>query len=403
MTTPSSATLKVAFFVVFLDLIGFGMLLPVQQFLARDYGADPWVITLLSASYSLMQFLFAPLWGSLSDRFGRRPVILISVGITALGHAAFALSTSLESLFLARCLAGFGAANLSTAQAIISDVTTPENRARGMGIVGAAFGLGFVFGPALGGMFSLWGGHAPAAAAAILSLVNLVFAYVALPETNSGKARSAHGFLALWSIQKFSTGLRRLFLLTLITTSAFALMEQSIGLLVQDTWVPIVSPTRLSDASWRTATFLVFVGLTSALIQGRYIGRLNKRYGEEKLMQVGLALMGATLCILPLLAATGSFPLFIAGAVTLALGTSLYNPSLSSSVSKSAPVHNQGLALSINQSSSALGRIFGPIVAGFLYQAHTSSPFIVGGVLIFVGLLTLPSHQHVETASSPDS
>ncbi|MEI6397812.1 MAG: MFS transporter, partial [Pseudomonadota bacterium] len=175
--------LLIAFFTIFLDLLGFGIVIPVNSFYVQSLGASPAVIAWLSASYSLMQFLFAPFWGRLSDKIGRRPVILISVAASCAGHMIFGLSSTLFTVFAARLLAGFGNANLGTAQAIISDVTTPENRAKGMGLIGAAFGLGFLLGPAIGGFAGQYSPQAPAIVAGCLAFINFMLAYFLLPET----------------------------------------------------------------------------------------------------------------------------------------------------------------------------------------------------------------------------
>ena len=166
--------LLIVFFTVFIDLIGFGIIIPIQPFFAEALGASPATVTLLGASYSLMQFLFAPFWGMLSDRYGRRPIILVSLGTGFVGYLLFGLSHSLPALFASRMLAGFGAANIGTAQAMIADSTSHADRAKGMGLIGAAFGLGFIFGPALGGVFGQFGIATPAFVAAGLCAANWI-------------------------------------------------------------------------------------------------------------------------------------------------------------------------------------------------------------------------------------
>ena len=178
-------TLFIAFITIFLDLLGFGIIIPIQAFYAESFNATPKVITLLGASYSLMQFFFAPFWGKLSDRLGRRPIILFSVLISAAGHFIFASANGLMLLFAARMVAGFGNANIGTAQAIIADITTKENRAKGMGLIGAAFGLGFIFGPAIGALLGQHHPTTPLYAAGVLALLNFIFAYFLLPETKT--------------------------------------------------------------------------------------------------------------------------------------------------------------------------------------------------------------------------
>ena len=236
----SGKVLLVAFVTVFLDLIGFGIIIPIQPFYAELLGASPAVVTLLGGAYSLMQFIFAPFWGRLSDRWGRRPIILIGITTSIVGYTIFGFAESLLLLFASRMLTGFGNANIGAAQAIISDVTDESNRAKGMGIIGAAFGLGFIFGPALGGLLGQYHPTYPAFAAAILGVFNLALAYFLLPETNQGKG-STHKRAPL-SIAAFkkaaqSPHLLPMLFITPITILSFALMEQIVGLFIEATWV----------------------------------------------------------------------------------------------------------------------------------------------------------------------
>jgi len=196
MTTKSKRPLLIAFITIFLDLLGFGIIIPIQPFFTQSLGASPTIITLLAASYSLMQFVFAPVWGSLSDRWGRRPIMLFSIAIASIGYFIFASAESLWVLFFSRMLSGFGNANLGTAQAIISDSTTGEDRAKGMGLIGAAFGLGFIFGPAIGAFLSQISPRTPLYFAGVLSAFNFVLTYLILPETRKKGSTSKNlGFL----------------------------------------------------------------------------------------------------------------------------------------------------------------------------------------------------------------
>ncbi|MFQ5629470.1 MAG: MFS transporter [bacterium] len=184
----SKAPLTIIFITIFIDLVGFGMIIPVLPIYAESFGATGVEIGLLAASFSLMQFLFMPVWGRLSDRVGRKPILLLSLICTGIAFILFGLANSLVILFLARILAGVFTANISTAQAYIADVTTPEDRAKGMGLIGAAFGLGFIFGPPLGGFLSLWGLGMPGFFAGGLALCNAIFAYFLLTESRSAGA-----------------------------------------------------------------------------------------------------------------------------------------------------------------------------------------------------------------------
>ena len=228
------ASLGILFLVVFVDLLGFGMVIPVMPIYAEHLGASEAATGWLSTGYSLMQFVFAPIWGRLSDRVGRRPVLLISIAMTALAFLLYGVAASFAVLLVSRLFAGAATANIAIAQAYVADVTTPEGRAKGMGMIGAAFGLGFVFGPAVGGLLAGWSLAAPGLAAAALSLVNLVGAWFLLPEPaqHVAAARSRGRFEAL--VEEFrKPGVRRILFIYLVVTLAFSAMEATYAFLAQ--------------------------------------------------------------------------------------------------------------------------------------------------------------------------
>jgi multidrug resistance protein len=396
MTGPQPRSpLGTVFFTVFLDLIGFGILIPIQPFYAESFGARPAVVTMLSASFSLVQFLFAPLLGRLSDRIGRRPVMLTTIALNALGYLLFGLASSLTMLFLARLTSGLGSANIGTAQAIVADSTTPETRARGMGIVGMAFGLGFIFGPAIGGVFGQWGLSAPAFLAASLSTLNLAIAWFRLPETLPAEGRASaralpHRMRVGLSVPALTDAVRhdnvmQLFWLYFVGTMAFSLMEQVLGLFIERTWVQDAASvdhlTHLRRASLLTTYVLIVVGVTSAVVQGGLVGRLAKLFGERRLVQAGGALITIGLAAIPMAGATGRFPLMLAVGAVLAVGSGLTSPSLPSLLSQSVGRDAYGGILGLGQSLSALGRVVGPTMAGALFEWSHIGPFIVGAAL----------------------
>ena len=405
--------LAVVFFTVFLDLIGFGILIPIQPFYAEFFGARPATVTLLSASYSLMQFLFAPLLGRVSDRVGRRPIMLFSIAANALGYALFGLAGSLTLLFVARITSGLGSANLGTAQAIIADVTTPETRAKGMGLIGAAFGLGFVFGPAFGGFFGQFGLAVPAFVAAGLSLLNWLSAYFLLPETRSASGArtslSAPPSLLGLSPRALQNAMRhanvaQLLWVYLIGTLAFSQLEQVLGLFIERNWAGTSSdPTaHLRRASALTSYFLVAVGVTATIVQGTLTGRIAKRLGERRMVQLGTFLVAVSMAILPVVANLRSFPIFLLMGPFIAIGTSLTNPALPSLLSQSVEGDAFGGTLGLGQSLSSLGRVIGPSTAGILFELHTGAPFWVGAVLMStctLVALTLGVRAKVEASS----
>jgi len=389
--------LGVAFLTLFLDLLGFGIIIPIQPFYAESFGASPSTVTLIGASYSLMQFVFAPMWGALSDRIGRRPVVLISVVFGAAGFLVFGFASSLWMLFVARMIAGFGNANLGTVQALVADVTPGKDRARGMGIMGAAFGLGFVFGPGLGGVVgTAFGPTAPAFVAAGLGAINFVLALVLLPETrklSSARAGERRGFIALAALgDAFKLkNVPALLVIIFVFTAGFSLMETALALFVEHEYVPkdiFGTAEGHSTATKLTTWLLVCVGVTAVIVQGGLIGRLRKRFGERMLVIVGCALIVVSFIgigALPSIAApyAAMFPLII----VLSVGSGLFSPSQSALMSRSVSEDRQGEMLGLSQSMSALGRIAGPAVSGLLFEIAHSAPFFAGAALIFVGMI----------------
>jgi len=392
---PSSSkrTLGIVFFTVFLDLVGFGIIIPIQPFFAEHLGASAAVVTLLGASFSLMQFIFSPFWGKLSDRVGRRPVMLISILMTAVGYTLFGFAESLEMLFFARMLAGVGSANIGTAQAIIADSTSPETRAKGMGLIGAAFGLGFIFGPAIGGIFSQFSLATPAFVAAGLCALNVVWAYFLLPETHHRGEPVSEGpqhFALSWKAVRHASrhkNVPQLFALCFVWTVGFSLMEQVLGLFIEATWLTgegrFPSEMHAREAAALTAWVLICVGVTATIIQGGLIGRLVRRFGEQRLLATGTCLVGLCLLAIPFVGMIKIFALLMAVSVVMAVGTGITNPSLSSMLSQAAEKGERGTTLGIGQSLGGLGRVLGPAMAGILFQAYRGLPFWVGAGLMF--------------------
>jgi len=401
--SSSKRTLGIVFFTIFLDLVGFGIIIPIQPFFAETLGASPAVVTLLGASFSLMQFLFSPFWGKLSDRIGRRPVMLLSIFLTAIGYTLFGFATSLEMLFFARMLAGIGSANIGTAQAVIADSTSPETRAKGMGLIGAAFGLGFIFGPAIGGIFSQFSLATPAFVAAALCAVNFIFAYFLLPETHKpgDKPTEAGHFALSWKAVRHASrhqNVPQLFALCFVWTVAFSCMEQVLGLFIEATWLAgdgrFPSETHAREAAALTAYVLICVGVTATIIQGGLIGKLVKKFGERRLLSVGCCIVAVALLAIPFIGMYKVFAFMMAISVLMAVGTGITNPSLSSLLSQSADRREQGTTLGIGQSLGGLGRVFGPAMAGGLFQIYRGLPFWVGsGLMFFCSLIALTIHK----------
>jgi DHA1 family tetracycline resistance protein-like MFS transporter len=392
--------LLIAFMTVCLDLLGFGIIIPIQPFYAESYGASPTLVTWLGASYSLMQFVFAPFWGRLSDRIGRRPVILVSILFGVAGYVAFGLAGSLPILFAARMLSGFGNANIATVQAVIADTTSGADRAKGMGLIGAAFGLGFIFGPALGGLLGQWGLAWPAFGAAALGALNWVLAFALLPETrpqtpHAGREDELRARVAPWGALarlRRHANVGRLALILLIVTTGFALMEQALGLFIERVWVPealtaveeVAKTAALREAAAKTSWYLVFIGVVVTVVQGGLIGRLSKKFGEKPLINAGLVINGLGLALLPVAGLLGSWGLMFPVGFLMAVGSGISTPSLNSLLSRSVEADEQGMALGVGQSSSALGRVLGPAASGFLLEQSLGVPFWAGAGLLWL-------------------
>ncbi len=360
--------LLVIFITIFIDLVGFGIVIPVLPFYAEGtkFGATPSQVGLLFASYSVMQLVFAPVLGRLSDKYGRRPILLASLLGTALGFLILGLATTLFMLFVGRIIDGISGGNISTAQAYIADVTTKEDRAKGMGLIGAAFGLGFVFGPALGGVLSRWGINVPFLFAGSLAFANAILLYFTLPETVTPdhparvSAASGRGWRQLIASLKNP---RLGFVLTIYFLSivAFSIMTATFSLFLM---------FRLGYDAFHNGWIFAFVGVISAIIQGGLIGRLVKKFGEPLLAIVGLLLFTASLVAIPFVTpVTGLIGILALGTAT-AIGQALSAPTLSSLASKSAGAGEQGGVLGVTQSVASLARAVGPtLAAALIYSA----------------------------------
>jgi len=356
--------LVVIFITVFIDLVGFGIVIPVLPYYAEGtrYGATPREIGLMFASYSVMQLVFSPVLGRLSDKYGRRPILLISLIGTSVGFFILGFATTLWMLFLGRIIDGISGGNISTAQAYIADVTTEENRAKGMGLIGAAFGLGFVFGPAIGGILSLWGIHVPFFFAGALAFANAILLYFTLPETvtpdHPARVSAARG--RSWKRLFASLRNPRLgFVLAIYFLSivAFSIMTACFSLFLM---------FRFGYDAFHNGWIFAFVGIISAVIQGALIGKLVKRFGEPFLVIVGTFLFSASLVASPFIGpALGIMGIIITGAVS-AVGNALNAPTLTSLASKSASAAEQGAIMGVTQSVASLARAVGPALAAFL-------------------------------------
>ena len=384
----AKSPLAALFLTVFVDLVGFGILIPLQPYLALEFGASKSGVTGLNWAYSAAQLLMAPVWGRLSDRIGRRPILLFSIGGsiftqllfagTQLFHHGLPNSSGLALLYVARIGAGAFAANISTAQAYVADTTTPENRARGMGMIGAALGLGFIVGPAIGGLLDRFGHAVPLLVAAGLSTVNLLLAWARLPESlrrdrpaaPPHRARLREVFAAL-SVP----GLGAILVLMLSVTWAFSNMESTLALVVDE---------RFGWQAAKVGGLFAVAGVVMVIFQGGLVGRLAKRFGEKSLLCVGLVLEAVGMLLIPYVPTGGG----IYGAMTcLAAGSGLASPSLSSLLSRQAASDRQGSTLGVGASMGSLGRIFGPLWGGIAYDRwHFAAPYLSAALVLVAAL-----------------
>lgn len=364
------------------------MMIPMIPVLGREFGATSTQIGLLMSVYSLMQFIFSPLWGRLSDRIGRRPVLLTCLVGETVSYLVFASSKDLSLLFLSRVFAGFFGASISTASAYISDITPKAERSKGMALIGAAFGLGFVVGPAMGGGLTilgefLWANPKNACSfaalcVAALCLVNFSFAYFKLKESllskNQESSERKSRFHSLLEFARRPT-VGSLIGVYFLTSMAMAVMEATLILYVKD-----IFGWGLREVSFGFA----YIGIISVFCQGYLVRKLLPKIGERKLIQIGLGLMTIGLSGIAVSRHIGLLGLMM---TFLGVGNSFTNPSVLGSVSLLTGPDEQGEVMGTTQSLSALGRILGPALGGWMYTAMSiTSPFITGGLFAISGL-----------------
>jgi len=369
--------LVIIFVTVFIDLLGFGIIIPLLPFYAESFGANAFTIGLLGTSYSLMQFAFSPIWGRWSDKIGRRPIILVGLLGSCLSYVTMALAGSLVLLFAARIIGGIAGANIPTAQAYIADITTPEDRARGMGLMGTAFGLGFIFGPAIGGLLSRVSPETPMWFAAALCFANFTAAWFLLPESRNVSALTK----TLGRMEAFRHAMSKPTLLLVlalyfIVTMAFSAFEATFALF---------SEARFGYTAASIGFLFAFIGVILALIQGVLVGRAVKRFGERTLIPLALFLVSIGIGILPFV---WNVPTLLVALFLLAVGMGFNNPSLSSMVSKLSGADDQGGTLGLASSLASLGRVVGPAWGGYLYDAYgMTTPYLSSAALMFFAVV----------------
>ncbi|HXN86890.1 MAG TPA: MFS transporter [Candidatus Binataceae bacterium] len=373
---PAASARLILFITVFIDLLGFGIVIPLLPMFASRLGISFFGIGAIMAIYSLAQFIFAPILGRISDRIGRRPVIMLGLLGSSVGYLIYGFAGSFVGLFLSRAVHGACAATISTAQAYIADTTDESNRARGMGMIGAAFGLGFVIGPAIGGLLGSYSLRMPGFFAAALTFANLLFATFKLPESHQpepGARIDAAVFLAPirdLPMQLFGHHLSRLFAVAFMTTFALAAFETTFALMIPHVYG--YGPTGIG-------ALLAFAGLMQALAQGYLLGKIVKRVGELRLLSAGIIIFAIGLAPMANLPTPSTLLLALA---MLSIGYGFASPTIASLISKLTQRVLQGEALGINQSASSMARIFGPLAGGLAYGTLGASAPYVGGAVV---------------------
>ncbi len=374
----------IIFLTVLIDMIGFGIVIPILPLYSEHFHAQEWQIGLLFGSFSMMQLLAAPLLGRWSDRIGRRPVLLLSILGTAISFLILGLANSLWMLFLGRIIDGISGGNISTAQAYIADVTPLEKRSSAMGLIGAAFGLGFVFGPAIGGLLGHYSFQLPFFVAAGLAFVNVIAIYFALPESLDEERRKLHTAQGVslgesWSIAR-QNKLGPVMLCTLLSTIAFSLVTALFALFTAN---------RLHWGVRDNGYLFAYIGILGVIIQGGMLRRLVPRTGERPLIILGSLFLLLSMALMPV---TGTVGWIYVACSLLAAGNGFVTPMLLGLASKSTDAASQGAVMGLMQSISSLGRMLGPAVGGFMLSYDALHPDRLFGITPFwfaAGLMLL--------------
>lgn len=383
--------LLIIFLTVFIDLIGFGMIIPILPFYAEKLNATPAEIGWVFSIYSWMQFVFAPILGRISDKVGRRPILFISLLGSAVGYFVIGFAETLTLVFIGRIICGVTGANISTAQAYIADVTSRENRAKGMGLFGAAFGLGFIFGPAIAGILSKYGIHVPFYFAAGLSLFNAIALFIFLPESLKKSSDSEPvvrknrfvGFLSSFTKGEFGS----INLVYFLLVTAFSIMTYAFVLFTE---------YRFGFDAEDNGYLFTYIGVIAIIAQGFLFNRFVKRFGEASLVIFGCILMVISLFAIPYFGPlNGGMLVLLIGMALLAFGNSMASPGLTSLASKSAGEFDQGEQLGNMQSGASLARATGPTIGGYLLSnaigqiddASLFRTFWVAAAIMFVAFL----------------
>ena len=396
----SGSPLLVIFLTVFIDLIGFGICLPLLPKYAERYGAQGWKIGAAMGVYSLMQLVFAPWWGQLSDRIGRRPVLLVSNFGSIVAYGLFGLSaqfvgeTGFWILVGSRVFAGICGANLSVASAFIADVTTPEKRSKGMGLIGMAFGLGFILGPVLGSQaFKHFGLAGPGVVAAVICAINFVLGCIILPETRKKDAAPPVRRPRFEQIRHVLAMKEVGFLIGIyfLGTFAFTAFESTL---------PLLLDAKLKFDEEHVGYVFAFCGIMAAMVQGGGIGRLVKSFGERRLIGASLIVVAISLVLMPL---ANTLATLLGALAVFAIGSGINRAPTMGLISQLSPTDEQGTTLGVAQSAGTLARVLGPTVATTLYDLWLPAPYLACATIALLAGLLAALRLMGSTAKSPSA
>ena len=387
----------IIFLTVFIDLLGFGLIIPILPNYAKLLGASDFGFGLIASVFSLLNFIFTPFLGAYSDRIGRKPIILVSVFVNMIGYLIFAYAHALPLFILSRVLNGIGSSNISAAQAYIADISSPANRTKMMGMIGAAFGLGFIFGPLFGGLIKAeYGIEGVGFAAAAVCFLNLLSVYFFLPESNKNLNKDAPiKFVPINDYQKAFTQpvLRELMLLWVIYVLAFSAMQTVSALLWKEQY---------GFDEKHIGYLFGIIGVFSVIIQGGLVGRLNKTFGEKKLLIIGSVLMIIGLGTVPYVPHENFWFWVVINIGFISLGNGCLSPSITALVSNVTPPEEQGRMLGLSQSVGSISRILGPSMSGLFYGWYYALPYWISAILMLLGLYlarlvisAVNQHHHV--------
>lgn len=373
--------LPVLFLVMFLVMVGFGIIIPVLPFYAENIGANPTELGLLMAVYSLMQLIFAPMWGKISDRIGRKPVILIGITGLALSFFLMAVSDQLWMLFAARIIGGFlSSANMPTTMAYVADITTPENRAKGMGIIGASIGLGFIFGPAIGGVFSKTSLSLPFYLACASSVLTIFLVAFFLKESLPKEKRIQKGSEKESRWKAFGGAISILFFLQMFISLSLSGLEATFA---------YYAAKRAGLDSAHLGYIFMIMGFAGAFVQGGLVGKLTKRFGEGTVIQGGIVVSAIGFLSILLVKDFTTAAIFL---TVFGIGNGVIRPSVSALLTKTSTA-GHGSTTGLLSSFDSLGRIIGPPLGGLLFSIEAGLPYVSGAILSIIAFMLFQMYR----------